>query len=119
MSKRTPDLQPLSMLPTFIKSVQEMIDTSEIQLADLYKIKNSPRILDDKLAYRILCSYAEQNNTVAVYLEQCTKWKEQNLTDIQLLQIRTLENGARALIEINNKVQSIAEELFIKAIDIN
>lgn len=109
MSKPQPTFQPLTMIPTVLKITDDMLVGAKEQLANMKIAKEKPHILDDNIIERSLKLYKEQNDDSALFLQQCSIWEQEQLTELQLTQVQEIENCTHLLIDINNQLIAIFE----------
>ena len=109
--------QPTSMISVFLEMINEMLESAEIQLQQLKKAKDKPHVLDDEIISRILKSYGEQNELVPVYLQQCHRWKEEELNEKQTTWVAEIEDYATSLLLINKQILDFANSISDKTID--
>ena len=109
--------QPTSMISVFLEMINEMLESAEIQLQQLKQAKDKPHVLDDKVISRILKSYGEQNELVPVYLQQCHRWKEEELNEKQTAWVAEIEDYATSLLLINKQILDFANSISDKTID--
>lgn len=117
MPKQKPNYQPISMIPTILRAVEEVLEASVTQLETLQQAKGSPYALDDLLVARIIKIHTKQKQTIKLYLKQCAKWKKKHLTEIQSTQVDAIENSTHPLSFINDEILSIAKEYKENTID--
>jgi len=103
--------QPTSMISVFLEMINEMFESSEIQLHQLKKAKDKPHVLDDEIITRILKSYSEQNELIPVYLQQCHRWKEEDLNEKQIAWVTEIEDYATSLLLINKQILDFANNI--------
>ena len=109
--------QPTSMISVFLEMINEMLESAEIQLQQLKQAKDKPHVLDDEIISRILKSYGEQNELVPVYLQQCHRWKEEELNEKQTTWVAEIEDYATSLLLINKQILDFANSISDKTID--
>lgn len=109
MSKPQPTFHPLTMIPTLLKITDDMLVAAKEQLANMKIAKEKPHILDDDIVERSLKLHKEQNDDSALFLQQCSIWKQEELTELQLTQVQAIENFTNLLIDINNQLIAIFE----------
>lgn len=109
--------QPTSMISVFLEMINEMLESAEIQFQQLKQAKDKPHVLDDEIISRILKSYGEQNELVPVYLQQCHRWKEEELNEKQTTWVAEIEDYATSLLLINKQILDFANSISDKTID--
>lgn len=109
MEKAQPTFQPITMIPTLLKISNEMLLTSKAQLTNMKIAKDKPHILDDDIIDRSLNLYKHQNDDSAIFLQQCSIWKKEQLTELQLAQVQEIENCTHLLIDVNDQLIDICE----------
>lgn len=109
MAKPQFTFQPLTVIPTVLKITDDMLLAAKEQLANMQMAKEKPHILDDDIVERSLKLYKEQNEDSAFFLQQCSIWKQEKLTELQLTQVQEIESLTNLLIDINNQLIAIFE----------
>ena len=109
--------QPTSMISVFLEMINEMLESAEMQFQQLKQAKDKPHVLDDEIISRILKSYGEQNELVPVYLQQCHRWKEEELNEKQTTWVAEIEDYATSLLLINKQILDFANSISDKTID--
>ena len=107
MSNKQSHFHPLLMIPTVLEITREVLDASQKQLGNMKKAKDEPYLLDDHIIHRSLNMYEEQNKDSDFFLQQCSMWKQEKLTDLQLKQVQEIENSTQMLRKVNDQLLSI------------
>ena len=107
MVDKQPILQPLSMIRQILEITQGMLEESKNQLEIMKEAKEKTYVLDDEIVDRALKLYKEQNENAKIFINQCKIWKQEKLTELQVIQIQEIEYSTNLLIETNNELLSI------------
>ena len=105
--EKTTNWNELDKLPLYLELSRNQLASSIDQLADLVACKNSSRILDDRTVQGLIKVFTGQNKSTLVVIEQCHKWRKQNLSKAQLTNIKKLESYTNRLKETNSQISSI------------
>jgi hypothetical protein len=109
MPNPPPVFHPVTMIPTVLKITDDSVVEAKEQLARIKIVKERPHILDDDLVERSLKLYKEQNDDSAYFLQQCSFWRKEKLSELQLAQVQEIENCTHLLTDINNQLIAIFE----------
>ena len=109
MTKEQPNLQPKSMIPTIVTMTNDMVTSSSEQLANFERAKYQPHVLDNAIIVRSLKLYKEQKEQTKVFLEQCSIWRKEDLTNIESAQVRAIEDNILLLVTLNNQILEILD----------
>lgn len=117
MQKQQPTFHPISKALSFLEITDGMLKSSQEQLVNMKNIKDKPHILNDELINRSVKLYTSQNEDLDLFLQQCSLWREKELTEIQQYQVTTIEENANTLIKINNQILDIVDKCKDSTID--
>lgn len=109
MTKEQPNLQPRSMIPTMVTLTNDMVSSSSKQLANFEKAKDQPHVLDNAIIVRSLKLYKEQKEQTKVFLNQCSIWRKEALTNIESAQVRAIEDNILLLVTLNHQILEILD----------
>ena len=122
---KTPQWQPLSMLPVVAQAIGGMLESAEEQQRNLRSVRDRPYVLDDAIVARLLRLYTEQRDDLSVYEEQLQRWQQVPRTAGQqreLERLRTqlvrLREAIREILLISNDVKSQTRERLLEKDDI-
>lgn len=115
--KSDPKWQPLSMISVFSKMTRDMLESSEEQLSNLEQTKTKPHLLDNAIIHSVLKLYGEQNEFIPIYIEQCHRWRKEELNTTQQNWVDEIESNIKALQIINLKILSMANHCEPSTID--
>lgn len=110
--KKQPNWHTLTMLFTYVTLSKGELPAAQDQLQGLMACKDKPYLLDDHTINRIIKLSTSQKETTWIYLEQCNKWRQQNPSDEQLINIANVENNAKQLEIINCKMLELVNKYF-------
>ena len=117
MQKQQPTFHPISKALSFLEITDGMLKSSQEQLVNMKNIKDKPHILNDELINRSVKLYTSQNEDLDLFLQQCSLWREKELTEIQQYQVTTIEENANTLIKIHNQILDIVDKCKDSTID--
>ena len=110
--QRQPNWYAITMLPTYVALSQDALSAAKDQLHGLISCKTKPHLLDDHTINRIIKLCKSQNESTCMYLEQCNKWRQQNPSDEQLINLANVENNAKQLETINCQIVELVNKYF-------
>ena len=105
--EKTTNFNELDKLPLYLELSRNQLSSAIDQLANLLACKNSSRILDDRTVKGIIKVFTGQDKSTLAVIEQCHKWRKQNLSKAQLINIKKLESYTNRLKETNSQISSI------------
>jgi hypothetical protein len=114
MAKRKqpqPQWQPVSMLPTFARHIDGMLEADCEQYETLLEAKPKPYVLDNATVARVIRAFETQAKDFWLFEEQLNRWQAGALTTAQRQEVERLLTQMRALRENNEKVLVLAREL--------
>ena len=117
MQKQQPTFHPISKASSFLEITGGMLKSAKEQLVNMENIQNQPHILDDELINRSVKLFTAQNKDLDLFLQQCSLWREKELTEIQQYQVTTIEENVNSLIKINNQILDIVDKCKNSTID--
>lgn len=111
MPKQQPDYLPLSTISVTMSLIKGSLSDAKVQLDNFRVLQDSPYSLDNgpdtKRYSPSQGSEAKYHNLFKTMLQLATTF---NLTKIESIQIRAIEDAAHALSEVNNEILSIAKQ---------
>jgi len=107
MEKNQFNLLPIREALTILELTRNILDDSKEQLKNMKEIKDKPYLLDDVLINRSIKLYTKQNEDSDIFLEQCRRWRKEQLTEVQLYQVQEIENIIHEFTNINNEILTI------------
>jgi hypothetical protein len=112
-----PRPQPIGMLPTIARLIDDgLSDTSE-QYATLLKACSKPWVLDDALVNRSKRINGEALEWCGVYDQQLKRWLGQRLTLAQRREVVRLQSVQRDQRRVLNEILALLDELAANTID--
>ena len=112
-----PRHQPIGMLPTLARLIDEgLADTSE-QYATLLEARPKPWVLDDALINRSKRVNGEALAWCGVYDQQLKRWLGQRLTLAQRREVVRLQGVQRDQRRVLNEILALLDELAANTID--
>jgi hypothetical protein len=112
-----PRPQPIGMLPTIARLIDDgLADTSE-QYASLLKARSKPWVLDDALVNRSKRINGEALEWCGVYDQQLKRWLGQRLTLAQRREVVRLQSVQRDQRRVLNEILALLDELAANTID--
>lgn len=105
-----PTFHSLSMISTISEIVKNMLELSEVQLINMTCVIDKPHILDDEIINRSFKLYNDQNINIELYLEQCRRWRKNDPSNTQLVEIQKIEDNSQKLRNINNQLLAIIDK---------
>lgn len=112
-----PRPQPIGMLPTIARMIDDgLADTSE-QYATLLKARSKPWVLDDALVNRSKRVNGEALEWCGVYDQQLKRWLGQRLTLAQRREVVRLQGVQRDQRRVLNEILALLDELAANTID--
>jgi hypothetical protein len=112
-----PRPQPIGMLPTIARLIDDgLSDTSE-QYATLLKARSKPWVLDDALVNRSKRINGEALEWCGVYDQQLKRWLGQRLTLAQRREVVRLQSVQRDQRRVLNEILALLDELAANTID--
>ncbi len=116
-SRGEPRPQPIGMLPTIARLIDDgLADTSE-QYASLLKARSKPWMLDDALVNRSKRVNGEALVWCGVYDQQLKRWLGQRLTLAQRREVVRLQDVQRDQRRVLNEILALLDELAANTID--
>jgi hypothetical protein len=109
--------QPISMLPTFTFMVDGMLEESLVQLDNMRKAVDKPHVLDDFTLNRVFDLYDKQLDDQRYFMEQFSRWQQDNLSDAQAKEVNRLIKQSATLKEVNEEILQIAHSIKHETID--
>jgi len=116
-TQKIPQWQPISMIQNFIKLTQGMRGETEKQLNNMEILKSKPHVLNDADVQHIIQTYTEQNAYCPIHLEQCRRWRQENLTSDEETQIAEIESNIKVIQKNNQQILFLAEHYKNHTID--
>ena len=107
MEKNQFNFLPIREALTILELTRNILDDSKEQLKNMKEIKDKPYLLDDVLINRSIKLYTKQNEDSDIFLEQCRRWRKEQLTEVQLYQVQEIENIIHEFTNINNEILTI------------
>ena len=117
MNQKTPIFHPLTEMPMIAEVIDGMLQDSKEQLETLEPCRNKPHVLDDYTVDRVTKLYTERAEFIDVYQQQLTRWRKQNPSSTQKLEIARLYKTVREMKELNDYILNLAAELKKGTID--
>jgi hypothetical protein len=118
MSNKKQIYHPLSMITTMFDLISGTLDSSFEYLAQMKKCEDKPYALDDDIVKRSVNLYgAKQKEEIKAFLNQCSKWREQNPNKKQLDLVNQIEQKAQKLEEIRKEILVILNKIADKTIN--
>lgn len=115
--KPTPNWYSPSMIPVYIDLSCGMLKSAKEQLHNLEQVKDKPHILDDEIVARIVKSHTEQNENIWMLIEQCRRWRKEELNTGQLKNIQEIEDNAKEIKNTNKQILTLANNFKDRTID--
>lgn len=109
LQDKKPIFHALAMLPTILEVVRGMLESSEEHLRVMEKTIDKPSVLDDKLIERSLALCDTQEANIELFIEQCARWRKDNPSNSQLVEIEKIEDNSKKLKNITIKIRSIID----------
>lgn len=106
---RTPQWHPAAKIPFFTELVDSMLESAEKQLYYLEKAKGKAHVLDEVTIQRVLKAQHEQNTHVALFKEQCQRWRREPLSNEQCQAVSQLEAKIVALENTGRQIGFLAD----------
>ena len=100
----------LDMLPLYLQMSREQLSQALEQLQNLQMCSNKPYLLDNKMIARIIAAHSEQNENAWVFVEQCSKWRKQVVSQRQLEDIAEIEKNVVQMKKRNNQILALAKQ---------
>ena len=117
MIQEEPHWQPISALPMISQLIRGMRQDTDEQYQTLLEAEDKPHVLDDALVDRVIQVYTTQAENVAIFSQQLTRWKKEDLMPAQEQEINLLSEQLQQLRELEAKILSLAEKLKQGTID--
>ena len=111
MIQEEPHWQPISALPMISQLIRRMRKDTDEQYQTLLEAEDKPHVLDDALVDRVIQLYTTQAEDVAIFDQQLTRWKKEDLTPAKKQEIDLLSEQLQQLRELEAKILSLAEKL--------
>lgn len=108
-STRIPRWHSPAKIPFFSELVGDILESTQEQLRHLEKAKGKAHVLDDATIQRVLKAKQEQSTHIALFKEQCQRWRHEPLTDEQRQAIGQLEEKIAALESTSRQIGFLAE----------
>ncbi len=107
MQKQQPTFYPISKALSILEITHGMLESSKDQLVNMENIKDKPYVLNDELIKRSIKLYTVQNKDLGIFLQQCSIWRKDDLTEVHQYQIQEIEENVTLLVKINNQILDI------------
>jgi hypothetical protein len=102
--------QPLTMIPVLNEVVEDMLKSSERELARLEEEKSFTRVYDKEKRERIIKFHTDQNALLPTYVKQCQLWRHYTLNNRQKCLVGQIELHAKLLKAVNEKIILFANQ---------
>ncbi len=106
--KKNPHWYGLDMIPVYLELSRDQLQGTMEQLQNLEACTGKAHVLNDSMVNRIIKVQSEQNESTWVLLEQCSKWRQQQLSKQQLDDVTEIENNVSNLNKTNERVLALA-----------
>jgi len=108
---------PISMLPVFTDMIDGMLESSLEQLDNMGLVIDKPHVLDDATLKRMITLYTEQLEDQQLFLNQMERWKQEKLSDTELVEVNRLLSQSENLKETNEKILKLSRSIEHATID--
>ena len=106
--KPTPNWYSKTMISTYVDLSRGMLESAKEQIYNLEQVKSKPHILDDETVARIIKLHTEQNENNWVLIEQCKRWRKEQLDEEELKSVQEIEANAYELEKTNKQILDLA-----------
>lgn len=100
-----------------IPMIDGMLEEVQTQYQNMLEAQKKPQTMDDYTIQRVITVYSEQHNSLWLYREQLSRWKQENPTPKQLKEIHRLERQVDKIDQTLTGILAIADEIKDKTIE--
>ena len=102
---------PISMLPTFVGQVDQLIETLEEKHKLFIEAQANPASLDDDIIDRALRIFQKNTEHIGCYYEQLIKWRKEALSDNHNKSLDVFAQKIAQARNLNTKLINLTNEI--------
>lgn len=108
---------PIDMIPVIHELTEDMLKEAQSHLPSLKKAEEGTEKIAGEILARTIKTQIAQYKTTENYLEQCQRWRNENLSKRQQQWADEIETTAQALRKTNEEVARLARLIEIRMVD--